>query len=112
MTNTTNLIDASFAFSNCISLENINLLKELFYLKFTENMFENCIKLTSINLDYLRGDTSLNVTRGMFKGCTSLIEIIFPNINAIEILDISEMFMGCTNLISINFEELKINNYV
>ena len=106
MTNTSNLIDAGFAFSNCISLENINLPNNLIYLESTENMFENCIKLTSINLGFLEGDSKLNVTRGMFKGCSSLIEIIFPNIDAKKISDASELFLGCTNLTNANLEGL------
>ena len=44
----------------------------------------------------------------MFKGCTSLIEITFPNISTLQILDASEMFMQCISLTSINLEGLKI----
>ena len=104
MNNTTNLIDANFAFSNCISLEKVNLPNELIYLEYIENMFENYIKLASINLGFLQEDSNLSITRGMFKGCSSLIEIIFPPILIYKISDASEMFMGCANLTNINLE--------
>ena len=67
-------------FSNCESLENINLPDKLISLETTENMFDNYIKLASINLGFLEGDYKLNITRGMFKGCSSLMEITFPSL--------------------------------
>ena len=106
MIDTSNLINAAFAFSNCESLEKINLPDQLISLETTENMFENCIKLTSINLGFIQSNSKLIITRGMFKGCSSLIEITFPSLEVDVISDASEMFMGCTNLTRVNLEGL------
>ena len=68
-------------------------------------MFENCIKLTSINLGFLKNNINLRMAKGMFKGCFNLLEINFPIvIETFDLLDLSKMFMGCTNLTSVNFE--------
>ena len=48
----------------------------------------------------------MKVTRGMFKNCSSLIEINFNRVHA-HIFDAAEMFMGCTNLTIANLSELR-----
>ena len=103
------LIDASFAFSNCISLENVLLKGRLFNIESTENMFENCFNLTSINLIFLKNNLHLKVARGMFKGCFNLLEINFPDVSQLIFdlsLDLSSMFMGCTNLKNVTFGKI------
>ena len=112
MTEAVNLIDASFAFSDCISLENVILPNEMILLQSTENMFANCSSLTSINLGFLRGASNLENCVGMFKSCSNLIEIDLPNINIRENvkINLSNMFRGCVNLIIANFEGVKANH--
>ena len=106
--NESTLFNASFAFSGCISLKNVILPDRMIYLESTNNMFEGCSNLTSINLEFLKGASHLSTFSGMFKGCSNLREINFPEIGTNLVMDMSEMFSGCNNLIISNLEELRI----
>ena len=104
MNNAGNLINASFAFSGCKSLENIELSGEMISLELAENMFEGCYELTSMNIGFLKGSTKLKNLFGIFKSCFNLLEINFPSISAYYLRDFSYMFYECSNLKSANLK--------
>ena len=64
-------------------------------------MFQNCSKLTSLNLS--GWDTS-NVTNmnGMFYDCTGLTSLDVSNFNTSKVTDMSAMFRSCKVLTSLN----------
>ena len=100
-----NLIDASSAFLDCQSLENIDLPVQMNSLKLTDNMFKNCINLIYINLEFLSRAHQWTSSIGMFEGCISLNEINFPYVEANLLRNTSRMFSGCSGLTSINLEK-------
>ena len=110
MINALNLINASFAFSGCISLENIFLPDEMILLESTEYMFKGCSNLTSINLEFLKGSSNLKTFEGMFAFCKTLKEINFPNLKGDSLTEMSYMFYGCDKLEIANFEGIKAKN--
>ena len=81
------------------------------------NMFQDCVKLTSIDLSNFN---FCNVTKfnNMFSGCTNLRYFSFPKkipLNCInfENIDFSEMFFNCVSLTSIDLSDMTfygINN--
>ena len=106
------LIDASFAFLNCDSLESIILPNQMKSLESTNNMFQNCINLTYINLEFLKGASDWKSSISMFEGCISLNEIIFPFKYVDELKNTSRMFFGCSNLKSLNLEKLNTGSII
>jgi len=104
------VISAKKMFYNCINLENLIMPNKMTSLVRTDNMFENCYKLNSINLGFLENTSDLVVAEGMFKNCEKLTEIQFPNIDTINLDNTNEMFSGCLNIKSINLEGLKARN--
>ena len=76
----------------------------------TNNLFENCNELTYINLNFLNSATNWEKAEKMFSDCTSLIEVVFPEIKTKSLFDISNMFLRCTNLRNINLEGLNTNS--
>ena len=97
-------------FSFYTSLQYVSLPNYIPLLTTVEKMFEYCENLSSINLDFLQSATKLEKIGGMFSYCTSLNEIIFPELNANYLWSTYKMFIGCTNLININLEGLKTNS--
>lgn len=62
-----------------------------------ENMFKDCVNLTSADLRYL--DTSEVVSMSwMFDGCRSLTHVDVSNFNTTDVEYMREMFNGCRKL--------------
>lgn len=78
-----------YAFSNCVSLENITLPDGL--TSIGKWAFQNCASLTSITLS----DSLMNIGERAFSICQSLTSITIPD----SVTSIGERaFSGCTNL--------------
>lgn len=75
--------------------------------------FSGYTNLTTItNLSNLRVN-NVTTMMNMFKSCTSLISIDFPNTNTESVENLSHMFDGCTSLTTVNLSQVtfdKVSN--
>ena len=137
--NTSNVANMAYMFSNCMSLTSLNLsnfnisnvtdMSSMFYScsKLTSldlssfdtskvidmtNMFYNCSGLKSLDLSNF--DTSKVTTMNqMFEGCSGLILLDLSSFNTTNVTDMEHMFDGCSILISLdlkNFDTSKVTN--
>jgi surface protein len=133
--NTQNVTTFAFMFHNCSSLTSI-ILPNGYYiskLKYTNNMFSNCVNLSYVDLTTL--DFSLiENTESMFEGCSSLVQFhssfyklgyeIFGNgkieiriprtfyyyINRVKYM--KNMFKDCISLTQIDISNWNLTNVV
>lgn len=91
-------------FSNCSSLQSINLspLKNAKPLK-VDGMFSGCSSLKSIDLSPLDVSQTISMYR-MFGGCSSLTNIDLRGLDTSKVTNMSQMFQGCSSLLSVNME--------
>ena len=107
------LTDLSYAFDNCDKLTSIDLFAlNTKSVTNVEYMFNMCWNLEQIN--FTNFDTS-NVTNmnNMFSFCESLVDLDISNFNTSKVTDMSYMFSGCsklTNLDISNFNTGKVTN--
>lgn len=106
--NTSEVNDMYSMFSNCTSLETLDLSS--FNTEKVTNMatmFENSKNLRSIKLP--KGFIGSSVTNlyAMFKGCESLTELDLSSSNAEKVTDMLEMFSGCNALSILNLSGFK-----
>ena len=106
------ITDMSNMFSNCSSLEEINLTNKFNTNKVInmESMFEGCKNL--IFLDLSNFDTSNVINMNfMFSGCLSLEEIKLTNkFNTNKVIDMKSMFNNCKNLFSLDLSNFDTSN--
>ena len=103
------IITMSKAFYNCVNLENLILPDNMNNLIKTDNTFENCYNLNSINLNFLQKTSYWITSEGMFKNCSKLKGITIPSVIANTLDSTKEMFSDCINLESIDLKELQAN---
>ena len=89
-------------FNSCTNLEHVILPNHMTSLQNAEGMFASCSSLKYINLDFLEFNHKFNAANTMFKNCSSLIEIKFPEVYSNGGTDLTEMFSGCINIKSID----------
>ena len=105
-----NLIDASRMFETCLNLRRLDLNSmQGDNLRYTNHMFCNCIKLKSIS-----GLSSIDTSKaksmeGMFKWCTSLLEVDLSGLNTSNIADLRYMFYDCSDIKHINLSDLDLS---
>ena len=109
--NTSNVIDMSYAFSDCKSLKSLSSISNWNTSKVEnmEGMFENCINLETIN-DISNWNT-LNVKNMnyMFCNCQKLTDITpLSNFNFSNVTKMNNIFAQCSNLEDIS--NFPINN--
>ena len=98
------VIDMSNLFDGCINLIDIKLSSKTSSLKKIKNMFQNCIKMTSIDLSNL--DTSqVTDMNHMFAYCHSLKSINFGNMITSSVENMNGLFYRCYNLTSIDLSK-------
>ena len=105
---TSGYIDFSYMFYNCYNLETITFtyLKQVFRVKYMNNMFNNCTSLKEINLWNFYGDTDYTIDmKNLFYNCISLSK--FVGINTIYISNGIKMFYNCKSLKTIELQNLK-----
>ena len=106
--NTSEVDDMRSMFSNCTSLETLDLSS--FNTEKVTNMsdmFVGSTNLRTINLP--KGFIGSNVTdlNGMFRGCASLTELDLSGSNAEKVKDMYKMFYGCVALSNLNLSGFK-----
>ena len=98
---TENVTDMAGMFSECISLETIDLSK-FNTNKVTEigGMFSNCYSLESLDLSKFDTSNAIGMT-WMFNGCRSLTSLDLSSFNTNQVTDMSYMFYASPNLTTI-----------
>jgi len=104
-----NIIDLSYMFNNCNSLEYIDYFPII--NKYTENIsyiFSNCSSLKYI--EFSSSDAyNIKDMSGSFQGCSSLSTVNLSSFKTQNLINIQSMFDGCTSITSINISFLNLN---
>ena len=106
--NTSEVDDMHSMFSNCTSLETIDLSSfNTEKVTYMDAMFDGSTNLRTINLP--KGFIGSNVTdlNGMFRGCASLTELDLSGSNAEKVKNMGGMFYGCVALSNLNLSGFK-----
>ena len=101
-------------FRECINLEKIIFPKNILSIEDTSYMFQNCKKLTSIDLSNFKFSNIYNMTY-LFNGCINLTRIIWPEENSSLKLNyglFSYMFKNCYSLTSIDLSNFYFNGVI
>ena len=112
--NTSEVTDMSYMFSNCLSLESLDL-SSFNTAKVTnmKSMFSYCSKLTSLNLSNFNTAKVTNMER-MFQNCSKLESLDLSSFNTAEVTTMFWMFYECSSLkyltLSSNFNTPKVTN--
>ena len=95
-------------YTRCV---NINYLTKLDLSSVTtmESMFENCYKLTSVNLSGLVAENATKMGR-MFFNCSGLTSADLSGLKTGNATDMSYLFRGCYNLKSVDLSGLETGN--
>ncbi|WP_365301678.1 BspA family leucine-rich repeat surface protein [uncultured Prevotella sp.] len=106
--NTSEVDDMSLMFSNCTSLETLDL-SSFNTEKVTSmaTMFENSKNLRSIKLPKGFIGSSVTNLKATFSGCESLTELDLSGSNSENVKDMSEMFNGCSALSKLVLTDFK-----
>lgn len=106
--NTSEVDDMSLMFSNCTSLETLDL-SSFNTEKVTSmaTMFENSKNLRSIKLPKGFIGSSVTNLKATFSGCESLTELDLSGSNSENVKDMSEMFDGCRALSKLVLTDFK-----
>ena len=103
--------NTSKMFAECKDLKSIYFPnnKIVAQIKDMNNMFYNCLSLTSVDLTKLEISLVTNL-ESMFYNCKSLQYLNLENIDTTNVINISSMFYECNSLLSINLKNFKTNN--
>ena len=100
-------------FKNCKNLKKVTLpYIDHNKLQNLEELFFNCISLTTVEYNTDTFNTiNVNSMQNMFRGCSSLVSIHFPNnFRTTNCANIGDMFSGCKSLKSIDFNIFETGN--
>lgn len=106
--NTSDVEDMHSMFSNCTSLETLDLSSfNTKKVKYMDTMFNGATNLRSIKLP--KGFIASSVTDldATFKGCESLTELDLSGSNSENVKDMKEMFYGCKALSKLVLTDFK-----
>ena len=104
------LINASFIFYGCSSLESIDLsLLDTSEVINMSNMFSLCSSMKSINLSSFNTNNVTNMGR-MFYNCESLESLDLSSFNTINVTNMESMFFFCFSLKSIDLSSFNTSN--
>ena len=71
-------------------------------------MFYSCNELTSLNLTNF--NSKLEQMKEMFAGCSSLLNLLIPNIDTSLITNMDSLFQGCSQLTSLDITNFETKN--
>ena len=97
-------------FSGCHSLKSIDMsnFKDINSLTNIENIFSNCILLTSLFLDNFDTSKVINMAN-MFNSCISLSSLSL-NFDTSKVTNMSYMFFNCSSLTELNISRFNTRN--
>ena len=98
-----NILGCRHMFCVCSSLTTIGDTSnwKLTNVKYAQYMFDDCSKLTSLNVSNWGMDSAINL-KNMFASCSSLTELNLSNWNVSNVEDMSFMLYSCSKLGSID----------
>ena len=108
----------SYAFSNCIKLENISFYINTLIPESMSHMFYNCINLKNVIFNLGENNKNTNKTRlastvknmaYMFKGCNELTSLNLTLFDTKNVRDFSSMFESCNSLKSLDLSNFNTN---
>lgn len=107
--------DFSKVFKDCSSLVLLDLSNiTTISARTFESLFEGCSSLMFFSFNPVNFDsTNVATASKMFKNCSSIVGVIFPNGFGENIVDASEMFYNCNSITNIdlsNFDTSKMLN--
>lgn len=106
--NTSDVEDMHSMFSNCTSLETLDLSSfNTKKVKYMDTMFNGATNLRSIKLPKGFIGSSVTYLDAMFRGCESLTELDLSSSNAEKVTTMMEMFSGCNALSILNLSGFK-----
>lgn len=106
--NTSDVEDMHSMFSNCTSLETLDLSSfNTKKVKYMSTMFNGATNLRSIKLPKGFIASSVTELNATFKGCESLTELDLSGSNSENVKDMKEMFYGCRALSKLDLTSFK-----
>lgn len=106
--NTSDVEDMHSMFSNCTSLETLDLSSfNTEKVKYMDAMFNGATNLRSIKLPKGFIGSSVTELNAMFRGCESLTELDLSGSNSENVKDMKEMFCGCKALSKLVLTDFK-----
>ena len=108
--NTRFVQDMDYMFNNCSKLTSIDLSHFNTTNVINMNyMFSGCRRLTNLDLSSFNGNKLKN-TSYMFNNCTGLTSLDLGGFNTSNVTDMSYMFYGCTGLTSLDLSTFNTSN--
>ena len=99
-------------FQDCTSLTSIDLSNfNTQYITSMNSMFYWCVSLTSINLFNINTQ-NITAMGYMFYGCSSLKSINLSNFNTENVINMGHMFYGCSSLTNIDLSKFSTQNVI
>ena len=99
---TTNIIDLSGMFSECLNLATVDLSE--FNTSCVTNMsymFEGCSKLNTVDLSTFNTSIVIDMSH-MFDGCKNLTSLYLSGFDTNNVTNMNSMFYGCHSLSSLD----------
>lgn len=104
-----NLKDASFMFMGCENLQHLKLFATTEKLQTLLGTFENCKKLTGLDVSNLNTSSVTNMNN-MFEQCESLSTVWLTNFDTSNVTEMNYMFRECKNLTSLDLSSFNTGN--
>ena len=107
---TNNLVDMSFIFNLCISLEELDLSNfDTINVNTMRASFQKCESLNNLDLSNFKTSNVENMS-AMFNYCSGLININLSSFDTSNVVSFYRMFNYCGNIESLNLSNFKTNN--
>ena len=104
------LTNLSYMFSDCSSLESIDLSSfNTTNVTNMASMFDCCSSLESIDFSSFNTTNVIDM-QGMFYGCSSLKSIDLSSFNTTNVINMYGMFYGCSSLVSLDLSSFNTTN--
>lgn len=104
-----NVVQLSSFVRSCFNLR--QLIIDQKYLSSLEDMYGFAGGCNILKTVTVRGDfPKLEITSGMFQGCSELQQITFENCQLSNVEDMADMFKGCYNIMSIDLQQVRLDS--
>ena len=110
--NTAEIIDMSYLFFNCTSLEYLYLNNiDTSKVKNMQYMFYNCKSLISLNISNFNTG-NVEIMSFMFSGCNSLKYLDISNFNTHKVINMTKLFSNCGKLPYLDLTHFNTQNVI
>ena len=109
---TSSVKNMEYMFSNCKSLESLDISKfDTSLVTSMNSMFRDCSKLNSITFPNTATSFLVNMA-SMFQSCSSLVSIELPNFDTSSVIFMSDLFHDCTSLTTLEISNFNTENVI